>query len=216
MLTPTFFIVSITMIISLFYYKKFNKTIYKYFIAYLFFTFIVEFLNNYRNFYLYLTEEVLYRTNPIYNTYAVITFVFYLLFYKSLFKNKRNKLIMNLFLLLYLLFIPFDFFILKTDFYYDFFVNNIIFGAILLIVTLILFLIEIVNSEDIIFNIKKSFIFWISIGVLLFYIGSTPIIISSKYLEYRGLFQQIITGLNLIMYGSFIFGFIKSDKKYNY
>ena len=59
-------------------------------------------------------------------------------------------------------------------------------------------------------------IFWISIGLLLFHIGSIPIFIAKQFLNYNATHNYILLGLNIIMYGSFIIGFILSDKKYNY
>jgi hypothetical protein len=50
----------------------------------------------------------------------------------------------------------------------------------------------------------------------LFHIGVIPIIISSEYLNFKGLYHTILTPLNIIMYGCFIIGLIKSDLKYNY
>ncbi|WP_144439123.1 hypothetical protein [Lutibacter profundi] len=62
---------------------------------------------------------------------------------------------------------------------------------------------------------NKLLLFWISIGLLLFYVGILPIIIMSSFLEYRGLFDYIILLLNIIMYGCFITGFLVSKKEYN-
>ncbi|MCF6350047.1 MAG: hypothetical protein L3J23_03330 [Flavobacteriaceae bacterium] len=152
----------------------------------------------------------------IYNIYFIITFFFYFLFYKKILKKSKNIKRINLFLILYSLFTIFDLIFLKSSFTNGFITNNIVFGAILLIITLILFLIEIINDEKIIFNIEKLLIFWISIGVLLFHIGVIPIIISSEILKYDGIYDRILLGLNIIMYGSFIIGFICSDPKYNY
>jgi len=208
--SPTFYFVTIAFIISLLFYNKFKNTKYVYFTYFLVFTFIIELLG-----YIY-AKVLLINTNPIYNTYIILTCLFYILFYKSLFKNKTNKKIMNAFVIIYLLFTIFDFVILKSHFINDFLSNNFVFGPILIALILILFLIEIINNEAVIFNIKKTFIFWVSVGALLFYIGVIPIIITSELLNFDGLYDNILSGLNFIMYGSFSLGYILSDKKYNY
>jgi len=123
---------------------------------------------------------------------------------------------MDAFLIFYCFFILVDFFFLKTAFFTDFIVYNTVFVAIMLIITVILFLIEIVNNERIIFYIKKSFAFWISVGSLLFFIGVIPIIIIASFLNFDGIFDSILAGLNFIMYGSIILGFLWSDKNYDY
>lgn len=208
--TLSFYLVTFTALISILFFKKLKETVYSFFIYYVIFVFFIELLG-------FLFAKVYnMNTDPIYNTYVIVTPIFYFLFYKSLFKKENNKKVMNFFLIIYFLFTLYDMLILKSNFMNDFFVNNMVFGSILIVIMLILFLIEIISNEEIIFNIKKSLIFWISIGALLFYIGSTPIIIGSNYLKFEGLFDTILTVLNLIMYGSFVIGFIYSDKKYNY
>ena len=77
-------------------------------------------------------------------------------------------------------------------------------------------MIEIINNESIIFNIEKSFIFWVSVGCLLFYVGVIPIMISSKQLFFKGIFEVILNILNGVAHSLFIVGYIWSDKKYNY
>ncbi|WP_147296399.1 hypothetical protein [Lutibacter oceani] len=62
---------------------------------------------------------------------------------------------------------------------------------------------------------NKLLLFWICTGTLLFYIGIIPIQIMAKFFNYRGLFDYIILGLNIIMYGFFTIGFIISKKEYN-
>ena len=123
---------------------------------------------------------------------------------------------MNLFLIAFIAFTLFDIFVLKTDYCTNFIINSTIFTAVLLIITLILFLVEIINNERIIFFIRKSFIFWISVGSLLFFVGIIPIIITASFLNFDGIFDTILAGLNLIMYGSVVFGFAFFDKKYDY
>jgi len=204
------YIVCLAAIIGLFYYKKFKNTKYIYFIYYLVFTFIIELLG-------YLFGHVFLIYNIfIYNIYTLITFLFYFIFYKSVYKKRNNKKLMNKFILVYLLFIIVDLIVFKPDFFNDLFINDFVFGSVLLLITLILFLFEIISDKMIIFNFRKAFIFWVSIGVLLFYIGIIPVIISSEFLKFNGLFDTVVLGLNIIMYGSFITGFILSDKKYNY
>jgi len=208
-LSYTTYIVALTTIFALFYYKKFKNTIYKFFVIYLIYALFTDLLG-------FLIGNVYKMESfPIYNTYTIITFLFYFSFYKKLFKKERNVKIMTWFLILYVLFTVFDIIILKSHFL-SFTPNNLVFGAILLIITQILFLMEIINDEKIVFNIKKSFIFWISIGVLLFYIGIIPIMVSADFLQFNGIFDTILLVINAIMYGCFIAGFILSDKKYNY
>ncbi len=212
-----FKIVTITLFVGLFYFKKFKNTIYIYFILFLFFTFIVELINAINYEYLLKHNKNLINTSFFYNIYLVFSFPFIFLFYRKLFKKQKNKKISLIFTIMYLSFCFYDFVIKGASFYSDSFnTNAVIFGSILILIMLILFLIEIINNKQIIFNITKSVVFWISVGLLLFYIGIVPIMITKMYLNYNELYFSILNTLNAFMYGSFIIGFIKSDPKYNY
>lgn len=158
----------------------------------------------------------LFNTDIYYNLYSIINFIFFLQFYKLLSKNKRNKKIFSILTYLFIGFVLFDVFILKNSLSNALNIYTLIIGSIFLLITLILFLIEILNNEKIIFNIYKSFVFWISVGLLLFFIGIIPIMIFRDFLNYNSTYAIILVSLNVIMYGSFIIGMIKSDTKYNY
>lgn len=211
-----FYIIGISTIVSLFYYKKFANTKNSYFIFFIFYTFLIDkicYINSLTHF---ISKDNLHNNNPILNIYAISTYLFFLLFYRHLSKNKRNRILLKYFLIIYILFIFFDFFILKTHFINEIITKTIIVGSVLFLITLILFLIEIINNESIIFNIEKSFIFWVSVGCLLFYVGVIPIMISSKQLFFKGIFEVILNILNGVAHSLFIVGYIWSDKKYNY
>lgn len=206
-------IVSLTTLISFFFYKKFKETNYRCFLYYLLVPFFTEILHkiivNYMNFEMF---------NPIfiYNLYTIFSFIFFFTFYKVLSKNKTNKKIFKMINYVFIGFIFIDVFIFKESILTSFNVHLLILGSVLLLTTLILFLIEIINNNKIIFNISKSFIFWISIGLLLFYVGILPIMITREFLNYNGTYTAILVALNIIMYGSFVIGMVKSDTKYNY
>jgi len=212
-----FYIVSLTTLISFFYYKKFNDSIYKYFLYFLSWTFIIELIYFIVIATYFQTDELILNPYIYYNIHILVSYIFYFYFYSSLSKNNRNKKMINIFIILFSLFSVFNYLILDqniTDKKLN--INNIIVGSVFLLITIILFLIEIINNEKIVFNIYKSFIFWISIGLLLFYIGILPIMISTEYLNYNITYTVILNSLNVIMYGSFIIGMVKSETKYNY
>ncbi len=203
-------VVTIATIISLFYYKKFINTPYVYFIYYLTYTLFTEVMG-------VLFGHILLIYNVfIYNIYTIVTFIFYFLFFRLLFKSNKLKKLMVAFLLSYILFIFLDLLVLKPNFFKNSYTHIFVFGSILLISTLILFLIEIINNKFAIFKYKETLIFWICIGTLLFFIGVLPVMISVEYLKYEGLYDIVVATLNIIMYGSFSYGFINSNPKYNY
>ncbi len=200
----------IAVIFAILNYKKFKNTHYRFFIYFLIYVVITELTGA-------TMKRVFHVKNHLpYNIYIIVSTLFYFYFYKHLLKNNKIKKIISAFTFVFLGFYLYEVLVIKTHFFNGFYFKSFVVGGILMVVVLILFLIEIINNEKLVFNIKKALIFWISVGLLLFYIGMTPIIISTNILNYNITHISIITLLNLIMYGLFSVGFVLSDKKYNY
>jgi len=216
MIYSVFFIVTIACITGLLHYKKFSgNTMYKFFILFLCLTFLTELLGSITSIYYNKTGKILYYQGYVYNTFAIIAYSFFFWFYYKHYKKRKNKitilvlwLVFYLYLLIYFLFFNYRFILFNT--------NSVAVGSTLLLITIILFLIEIVNNENVVFNITNNLIFWITLGLLLFYVGIIPIMIAHKFLNFNELYTQILILLNVLMYGSFIIGFIKSDPKLKY
>lgn len=90
-------------------------------------------------------------------------------------------------------------------------------GNILLVVLIIRYLLAFINS-DAILHYKKSMMFWVSIGLLIFYLGSFPFFAlrNTLYANYRELFwigQISQLALNCIMYLTFCLAFIWGKPK---
>jgi len=200
----------ITVIIGFFYIKKIKNTVYVEFIYLLMYVAINEIIA------FILVVNFNFPNDFLYNIYDIITVLFYLYFYRAIIKNKKTKKLINYFSLLFIVSYVLEYFFLKFNLLTDNASYSPHFGSVLIIIVLILFLFEIINNEKIVFNLYKSIIFWISIGLLLFYVGSIPIFISKEIMSYNITYQYILFGLNLIMYGCFILGFILSKKEYNY
>lgn len=92
--------------------------------------------------------------------------------------------------------------------------NNIIIGSIVIVVTVMIYLTELLQ-DDTILNLKWSMFFWISLGALLFNIGSIPGFVIAEFIAYSGVFRVITLLLNILMTGCFITGFIVSKKEFN-
>ncbi len=207
--SATFFIVLITTLIGLYYYRTLHKPIYKAFVWFLVFSFGIELLG-------YICKHIYHiKDFSVYNIYAIVTLFYYLFFYNAILKKPTNKKLTFVFISLFALFVATQILVFNYNVFTDFLVNTIVFATILIVTTLILFLVEIINDSHIIIHLKKSLLFWISVGTLLFCIGVIPIVISASFLHFDGLFDHILTGLNGIRYGCFCYGFILFEKKYN-
>ncbi|MDX6745211.1 hypothetical protein SHK09_00290 [Polaribacter sp. PL03] len=90
-------------------------------------------------------------------------------------------------------------------------------GGFIVTCAIFLFFKDFINSDRIL-NFKKSLPFWISVGLLIYYLGSIPstLMINSfqKLLKVDIIFiSKIAPFLAVIMYCVFIFGALWSQKK---
>lgn len=194
----TFFVGAIT-------YSKYKNTFLKYFLYFLLFEFLTE-LTSY-----YLGVILRKSTFFLFNIYVLISSIFYLMLFR--FYIKKHKIYINIMIIIYIIFYVCNvLFLQKTLQIFQSY--SLILESIFIVLSSVILFIELLNSDDIL-KMNKLLLFWISIGLLLFYVGILPIIIMSSFLEYRGLFDYIILLLNIIMYGCFITGFLVSKKEYN-
>ncbi|REE83620.1 hypothetical protein BX611_0914 [Lutibacter oceani] len=186
-------------------FKKYKHTFLKYFLFFLWYTCFTESAA------FYIGTIPKQSTSFIYNFYALVNVFFYFFLFK--FYIKKNIIYIKVFFTLFLLFFLYDFFVIQDS------INRIqtysfLFAFLFNSLGIIMLLFELLKS-DLILKMNKLLLFWICTGTLLFYIGIIPIQIMAKFFNYRGLFDYIILGLNIIMYGFFTIGFIISKKEYN-
>ncbi len=89
------------------------------------------------------------------------------------------------------------------------------FGCILVIVIILLFLIEMFESDKILY-LTKYLIFWVSLGLLFYNIIPFPFFVVRKLIpdDLMIYLMSIQFTANILMYVSFIYGFIWSTMKY--
>ncbi len=204
------FIQFLTALTSTLYLKKYNNTILKYFSILLWYTFINEFVG-------ILIIDYYSRFNAIiYNIYHVINFSYLLLLYRNYLTNKKYKKITLTFCIIYLIaFIINGFF---ENYIIEFNRFPYIIAALFLVVTIIFYFIEILNSEKVL-NTKRNLLFWISVGLLLYFVGNLPFRILRNYYEDLAdatVISLVNFTLTIVMNSCFIIGFIWSNKKQRY
>lgn len=153
----------------------------------------------------------------VFNIYILVSFTYYLILLKYLLVHRNHKRFADIFLIIFVLFYICDFiFIQKTIF--EAFTFSFAFGVIFVLILSCLYLVEIFNSKKIL-NFGKSIFFWFILGVLLFHVPFLPFMLAIKWFLIESnetIYSLMLFILNLLMYGCFIFGFIWSEKKYNY
>jgi len=207
----TVFVQLLSAIFSLIYYNKYKKVpILKFFPFLLWYILFNEVLG------FYIRHYVSDHNAIIYNVYYGINFTYLLLLYRRHLSNKTSKHLVSGFLILYAIA-----YIVEScfkNYLIEFQTAAYILASICLIVTIILYFVEVLNSNKIL-AIKKNLLFWISVGLLLYYAGYTPYrIIRNFYtdLEKSSVIIAVMVTLTIIMNTCYIIGFTCSQKKEQY
>ena len=204
----------ITFLISLWRYPKYYDSPLKFLPVLLLYTFLNELLGEivkdspeynlgYQNMYSYYNIV-------IYNIYNIVFFLyFYYIFRCHIMKRGHRKSITigSCIFVIICLVNPF-----LQNFVIDPQLYSYISGSVMLIYCIILYFIEILGSSKILY-IKEDLLFWISIGLLLFYVGYIPIKLTRYFFAVENVdiymnLRRVHLILIIIMYGCFINGFI--------
>jgi len=198
---------------TILFIKKRNKLL-LYFIPFLFLTIAVECTGAW-----FVSRSI--RNYWIYNVFTTIEFVFYsYLFYLHLKKPVFKKIVVwfiPVFVLLVILNILF-----KQGFNKTFNTYTFLLGSFFIVIFCCCYFYESVLPENIDQQLSKQPFFWISSGLLIFYLGSVIINALFEYLRSNDLQAQgvkiygiINHSLNVILYGSFCIAFFlcRNNKK---
>jgi len=141
------------------------------------------------------------------NTLTLVNFtLFFILFYKSLDKERNKKIVVTGAVTYYLTFI------LSIVFYNNYLIESTslanIIGTIILAVFIMLYYFEVLYSEKVLY-IKRDVFFWFTVGALLYYTGNIPfeLMINFNLSAYTSIFY-INYLLCIIFYSCFILGFL--------
>ncbi len=201
----TIWIEIITAIIGSIYFYKYKETYLKYFLLFLWYIVINELTGRY-------LANILGRYNLIiFNIYLLINFPFLFSIYRHFLKNEFYKNIIFYFIYIYIIIFIFNGIFIE-DYIEDLVTYPFIIGSSFLIVSVIFYFIEILNSERIL-NITRDLLFWISVGVLLFNIGIIPWVITLEYFEEKkDAVTMLSKALILILNICYIIGFVWGHK----
>lgn len=153
--------------------------------------------------------------NPLYNNYYYTFFgipIQYVFFYwLYAYKSLKQKKLFFIFLLIYIsTYIPVGFYIEKIKLSYSI---NLTVGTVLLSFLVVLEFIKQIKNDNILeFNRNKMF--YITVGVILFYIGTYPffafhdILIKDQYIDIWNIYYIYFLVSNYLMYLLFAASFI--------
>ncbi len=194
---------------SILFLKKIKKSHYQYFSIFLIIIFICELIGKYGS------EYFTFSKNAFYNYFVIpleFIFLYWLYAYKSLNQKKIFWLFVGLFGSSY---IVNELYFLKNKQIFSF---NYTFGSLLLMFLVIMEYYRQVNSENIL-NFAKNRMFYINLGVTLFYIGTLPFwtfyLQLVEHKEIWGLYFSYFLISGIMMYLLFACSFIWGKQNYS-
>lgn len=140
-------------------------------------------------------------------------------FYKTFEKKGQKKIALLSIVLLFCSMLYEQFFISPGDKFY-FMSLSYSLCNILLLLLIILYLVDFVKSDQILY-FKRSPVFWIAIGLLLFYLGTFPLFAMFHYLlainrHLVNVYWHIVVILNCSMYSLFSIAFLWGKRTLTY
>lgn len=203
----SYYLEIITLIIGLIRYKEYRNFKFRYILYFL--AFVV--LNN-----LFLK---IFNTNLGSDTqffhalYALIYFVFFLLWYQSLLTNKHRKRIVNIFLIIFIVFWIYDVFLLEA-FQQIFTRYSFSLGTFLLIIAVVFYFIEMLK-RNVVLNITRSPYFWVSFGILVYCATYFAFYITSLILSTENpvILSVLLFLIHSMQFCCFAIAFIRADRK---
>ncbi len=203
----TLFMELLCAIIGSIYYHKYKDSILKYFLVYLWAIVLFEYSG-------YVTREYFNAKSNgiIFNIFFFLNYMYLSsLYYKIVQHPLRKKAILS-FLIVYLASIVIGG--IYENYVYQFQSIPFITASFLLVIQIAFYFTEILNSKKVL-HVKRNLFFWISIGVLIFYIGSIPFRIAINYYVHKGSFNNLFSInyiLIILLNTCYIIGFICSNK----
>jgi hypothetical protein len=190
-------------IISIFsYYKNAANNLWKYFVFYLVVIFLCEIFGKYGENWITFSKAQFYN-------YLVIPLQFFFFYWLYAVKSLKKRGLFVVFSLLYLIsFLPSEFYFKGSKIIFSF---NYTFGCLILMVLVLMEYYKQITSSDII-NFNKNRMFYINLGVTLFYIGTLPFwtfyYLLVKYHDMWSVYYDYFLISGIVMYLLFSISFI--------
>lgn len=200
-------------IVGFMYWNKLKQTYWRWFPVYLGVIILSEITGEY---FLHVRHDL--ETNiAVYSYFGIPIqfFFFYWMFYKQFKNSNKSKWPLISAAVYFACLIADLFYISKIKFYFESF--SYIIGSIFLLILILIYFTGFIKSEEII-KYKTSMMFWVCVGLMLFYVGAIPFFAFRKalYVQYRSFFYiywYTQFGLNYLMYLSFMLSFIWGKPK---
>lgn len=193
-------------------FKKLKNTYWKWLPFYLFFIVCLEFTGRY----FASTEQ--YAANLLlfkYIGFPAQFFFFYFMFYKHRYYTNKSGLVVAGGIIYLTSIIIETIFLEKKYYWFHSFSYSV--GNVILLVLLLTYFFTLIKGKDILY-FSNSLMFWFSLGLLVYYLGTLPYwaLRNMLIMKYRSVFESysyVMLVLNYCMYLLFITGIIKCRPK---
>ncbi len=203
-----------------------NKTsnLTKYFVYFLWLTVFVEIIFGwlprlvyYQESFSFLKGTFLAKNDWIYNTYFIISFLFYITYFKLNLISKKFRKILSVLSIIYL--IACVIYLINEGIYFTSISSvTYITGSILIFLSVLLYFYEIIQSDTIL-SFHTNLTFYIAVGAMVFHLIATPLFIYSEYYvfdknpDFVKVRRIILYSTNIFLYTCYIIGFIVCSTK---
>ena len=195
-------LILLTAVIATVNYPQFKISKEKYFLHFLWFTVAIEFIAT-------ILNHLVTNAYIIYNFFAIVGFLFYLNWFYIKLNSVLVKYLFYTFLIVSIANLSFKNPI-KDHLEFSF-----VFGAVSILICSFMYYSKVLRNDEL-FKITQRLSFWIVTGILFFYIGMIPLILLANILDFSGVYYlSVLLGLNIILYGCYIIGFLWSKKTFN-
>ena len=204
---------------TIFFYK-YKHTYLRYFLYLLWYITFSEFFADYihenkiKSLLYFNPLNNLYYNHWVYNAIDTVSFIVYYFIYYNAISGKRFKNWIKIFAFSYIALSLVNW-VFVQNFLGEIQSYLFIIGAIFLIISIIFYFVELLRSDKVLI-FHKNLLFWVSVGLLLYYSGNIPFAAEfNGYALIPGIHKLflIVNILAILMYLIFIFGFIWSKKE---
>jgi len=204
---------------GLFCLKQYRSTAAKYFICYLICVFIGELIGQYTFYvqeghYLYFLKGTIWEKNYWFYTlfWYIGSVLFFTFFYCKILTHHLYKTVILIFTICFLLFAIYNIVFNMHEFFIKFFPSIIVFGAVIIMMNVCFYFLEMLQSDNILF-FYKSLYFYISVALFFWWLITTPLVFYDIYFStadwnFVFLKWQIFLFANVFTYLTFTFALI--------
>lgn len=220
----TFSVELIALVAGILAFKKFKDTAVKYFIYFLGYILLVEIVGRYKNYMSFwpinYLEDTRFEENWWWYTlsWKIGAILFYAYYYQKIIRSKKFSSFLKYTSVAFLVVSLGVILIQWEAFFKGYFALINVMGMIVIFLCIVFYFTEMLRSDKVL-TFYKSFSFYFSSALLIWWLINTPLVIYSSYyatvsdIEYKNLRKLILLFCNIFMYITFTFAFIWCNPK---